>query len=66
MLSKFPEANCCLRRKIDLLVKGRIDPYANLKDVLTRLPKINIHQIDEIIPSAWAKSHLQVRRLAES
>ena len=39
-----------------------IDPYAYLKDLFTRLPKMTNHQIPEIIPSAWAKAHLQVQR----
>jgi transposase len=53
-----------------------IDPYAYLKDVLTRLPNMTNHQIPEVIPSAWlaepkrsegwAKAHLQVQRQAAS
>jgi transposase len=41
-----------------------IDPYAYLKDVLTRLPNMTNHQIPGVIPSAWAKAHLQVQRQA--
>jgi hypothetical protein len=41
-----------------------IDPYAYLKDVLTRLPKMTNHQVPEIVPAAWAKTHLQVLRQA--
>ena len=48
----------CLRRGID--------PYAYLKDVLTRLPKMTNHQVPEIVPAAWAKTHLQVQRQAAS
>ena len=43
-----------------------IDPYAYLKDVLTRLPKMTNHQVPEIVPAAWAKTHLQVQRQAAS
>jgi len=43
-----------------------IDPYAYLKDVLTRLPKMTNHQIPQVVPSAWAKAHLQVQRQAAS
>jgi transposase len=43
-----------------------IDPYAYLKDVLTRLPKMTNHQIPEVTPAAWAKAQLQVHRLAVS
>lgn len=39
-----------------------IDPYAYLKDVLTRLPSMTNWQIHEITPAAWAKTHLQVQR----
>ena len=39
---------CCRRRGID--------PYAYLKDVLTRLPKMTNHQIPEVTPAAWAKA----------
>ena len=37
----------CRRRKID--------PYAYLRDLLTRLPTLTNHQIPEVVPSAWAK-----------
>ena len=33
-----------------------IDPYAYLKDVLTRLPNMTNHQIPEVTPQAWAKA----------
>jgi transposase len=38
-----------------------IDPYAYLKDVLTRLPRMTNHQVPEVTPAAWAKvrPHLQ-------
>lgn len=45
---------CCRRRDID--------PYAYLKDVLIRLPKMTNHQVREVIPSAWVKARLQVQR----
>ena len=35
--------------------KRAIDPYAYLKDVLTRLPTLKITQIAEITPAAWVK-----------
>lgn len=43
-----------------------IDPYAYLKDVLTRLPNMTNRQIPEVTPCAWAKAHLQVQRQAAS
>jgi transposase len=39
-----------------------IDPYAYLKDVLTRLPKMTNHQIPEVTPLAWARTHLHWHR----
>lgn len=39
-----------------------IDPYAYLRDVLTRLAKMSNLQIPEVIPQAWARAHLQVQR----
>jgi len=33
-----------------------IDPYAYIKDVLTRLPTMTNRQIPEITPEAWAKA----------
>lgn len=32
-----------------------IDPYAYLKDVLTRLPRMTMHQVPEILPVVWGK-----------
>jgi transposase len=43
-----------------------IDPYAYLKDVLTRLPKMTNHQIPEITPEAWAKARLLLQRQVAS
>ena len=33
-----------------------IDPYAYLRDVLTRLPSMTNWQIKHVTPAAWAKS----------
>jgi hypothetical protein len=40
-----------------------IDPYAYLRNVLTRLPHMTNRQIPEVIPSAWGKPHLQLQTL---
>ena len=32
-----------------------INPYAYLKDVLTRLPQMTIQQVPEILPGVWGK-----------
>lgn len=39
-----------------------IDPYAYLRDVLTRLPHMTNWQIPEVIPSAWDKARSQLQR----
>ena len=41
-----------------------IDPYAYLRDVLTRLPSMTNRQISEITPEAWAASHAKIKELA--
>ena len=42
-----------------------LDPYAYLKEVLTRLPTMTNHQIHEVTPAAWAKAQKpQPRQLA--
>ena len=33
-----------------------IDPFAYLRDVLTRLPQMTNRQIPEVTPEAWAKA----------
>ena len=41
-----------------------IDPCAYLRDVLSRLPQMTNHQIPEITPEAWAKSHRTSQKAA--
>lgn len=36
--------------------KRRIDPYAYLRDLLTKPPTLTNTQITEVTPSAWAKA----------
>jgi transposase len=43
-----------------------IDPYAYLKEVLSRLPTMTNHQIHEVTPAAWAKALLHLQRQAVS
>src|SRR5271156_1371643 len=49
---------CCRRRDVD--------PYAYLKDVLARLPRMTNHQIPEVTPTAWAKAQTQLQQPAAS
>jgi transposase len=41
-----------------------LDPFAYLRDVLTRLPNMTNWQIPEVTPQAWSKSQLLLQRLA--
>jgi transposase len=41
-----------------------LDPYAYLREVLTRLPNMTNRQIPEVTPQAWSKIQLPVQRLA--
>ena len=34
----------------------RIDPYAYLRDVLTRLPSMTNWQVKQVTPEPWAKA----------
>ncbi len=43
-----------------------LNPYAYLKDVLTRLPRMTNRQIPEVTPQAWAKTQRTLQRLAAS
>lgn len=43
-----------------------VDPYAYLRDVLTRLPNMTNRQVPQIIPAAWAKTQRSVQRQAPS
>jgi transposase len=43
-----------------------LDPFAYLRDVLTRLPKMTNRQIPEVTPQAWAKAQLPIKRQAKS
>jgi hypothetical protein len=41
-----------------------LDPFAYLRDVLTRLPNMTNRQIPEVTPKAWNKMQPPVQRLA--
>ena len=44
--------------------RRNIDPYAYLKDVLSRLPQMTIQQVPEVLPGAWGKPAQQPLRQA--
>ncbi len=41
-----------------------IEPYAYLREILTRLPHMTNRQIPEVIPAAWGKTRRQEQQLA--
>ena len=43
-----------------------LDPFAYLRNVLTRLPNMTNRQIPEVTPEAWCKTQLPVQRQAPS
>ena len=43
-----------------------LNPYAYLRDVLTRLPRMTNRQIPEVTPQAWAKTQRTLQRQASS
>jgi transposase len=56
------ERGAILYTLIESCRRRGIDPYAYLKDVLARLPRMTNHQIPEVTPTAWAKARLQLQR----
>ena len=39
-----------------------VEPFAYLRDVLTRLPAMTNWTVGELTPAAWAKAHARLRR----
>jgi len=53
------ERSAILYTIIESCRRRHLDPYAYLRDVLTRLPHMTNWQIPEVIPSAWKNTPLQ-------
>ena len=51
---------------IEICRRRGIDPYAYLRDVLTRLPRMTNWQIPEVTPQAWAKPQRVLARFIAS
>jgi transposase len=49
------ERSAIIYTVIESCRRRRIDPYAYLKDVLTRLPQMTIRQVPELLPAVWGK-----------
>ena len=60
------ERSAILYTLIESRRRRGLDPYAYLKDVLTRLPHMTNHQIHNVIPEAWGKATLQLQPQAAS
>ena len=48
---------CCRRRGLD--------PFAYLREILTRLPTMTNRQISEVTPAAWHKSQKQLQTTSQ-
>jgi transposase len=46
--------------------RRNLDPFAYLRDVLTRLPNMTNHQVPRVTPAAWTKAHTPLQRQAAS
>jgi hypothetical protein len=57
------ERSAVLYTIIESCRRRNIDPFAYLRDVLTRLPSMTNWQIPEITPEAWAKGRTAQRDL---
>ena len=58
------ERSAIIYTVIESCRRRRLDPYAYLKDVLTRLPQMTIQQVSEILPAVWGKPSQQPLRKA--
>ena len=60
------ERSAIIYTVIESCRRGGIEPYAYLRDVLTRLPHLTNKQVPEIVPAAWGKQrrHEQTRAAA--
>jgi hypothetical protein len=47
------ERSAIIYTVIESCRRRNLDPYAYLKDVLTRLPRMTNHQIPEVVPAVW-------------
>ena len=55
------ERGAILYTLVESCRRRRIDPYAYLRDVLTRLPNMTNWQIKEITPEAWTKKSVPLK-----
>jgi IS66 C-terminal element len=60
------ERSAILYTVIESCRRRGIDPFAYLRDILTRLPTMTNRQIPEVTPEAWAKAQRTAQRAAAS
>ena len=58
------QRNAIIYTVIESCRRRGLDPYAYLRDVLTRLPNMTNRQIPEVTPVAWQKSQKQIQLAA--
>ena len=58
------QRSALLHTLIESCRRREIDPYAYLREVLTRLPHLTNHQTHTLTPQAWCQTRLPVQRLA--
>lgn len=57
------ERSAILYTVIENCRRRAIDPYAYLRDVLTRLPHLTNRQIPQVLPATWANTQKPLQRL---
>ena len=60
------ERSAILYTVIESCRRRGLNPYAYLREVLTRLPRMTNRQIPEVTPQAWAKTQRTLQRQAAS
>ena len=60
----WPLHSASLYTVIESCRRRKIDPYAYLKEVLSRLPRMTNRQISEVTPEAWCKAQRQLQSAA--
>jgi urate oxidase len=58
------ERNAILYTVIEICRRRGIDPYAYLKDALTRLPSMTNRQLVVLLPANWGRKHIPALKAA--
>ncbi len=60
------ESSAIIYTVIESCRRRGLNPYAYLRDVIARLPRMTNHQIPEVTPEAWAKTQRALLRQVAS